>query len=645
MNFSELLRTTSLLKLIAALSLIAVIAIVTTVASLYWIVLKQEGQLLADSVSNQIALMRTMQRLSDDEKAKDENSDGKMIFNVIRNMQQINKTASAEGKSREFVVAQRRGDMIEFILWGTHASDLNTHYSVPFNSELAEPMRRALSGETGTLTGMDYKGNSVLAAFEYMPEYGLGIAYKIDSHVLLTPFLQMIALVSLVAIVFVFIGAYSFAVVVRSFYERQQQHSRRLNQQHAIMARLVERKDVDPCDMEKIFEEITEASSEGLGVTRASIWLYSQDRCSLHCAESYDQTSGTHNVFDDMKVERFPGFFRSLQAATLVVNDRAAVDNRTCECAETYLLPNRTQALMCMPIWVEGMDIGYLCNEQADTAREWTLEDQNFAHSIAERIAMVMTNCQRNKAEKYLKESEERYELAVTGSSDGLWDWDLATNRVYRSPQYLNLLGFEASEYEHDYGVWLEHLHPDDLQRVQAAIAAHLEHEDTPYDVEYRLRTKSGDYRWFRGRGIALRDDDGKPYRVSGSITDITEFKLIQESLGRFKQTLDEISENIYMFDPESLVFFYVNKSAIEDTGFGETELRQMTPLDIEPEFDEKTFREMLAVLVAGPEPSLAFETTHRHKDGDLHPVEVNLQYIEPPNAKPRILYLEKLPD
>ena len=159
-----------------------------------------------------------------------------------------------------------------------------------------------------------------------------------------------------------------------------------------------------------------------------------------------------------------------------------------------------------------------------------------------------------------------------------------------------------------------------------------------PYDVEFRLRNSNNEYRWFRGRGSALRDKNGKPYRVSGAITDITDLKEIQNDLNRFKQSLGEISENIFMFDPDTLKFFYVNKSAIDDTGYTEEELLQMTPVDIKPEFTEKTFRQLLSTLETSPGESLNFETIHLRKDAEQKPVEVHLQYIAPANTSPRFV-------
>src|SRR5690606_38312397 len=119
-----------------------------------------------------------------------------------------------------------------------------------------------------------------------------------------------------------------------------------------------------------------------------------------------------------------------------------------------------------------------------------------------------------------LRGSEERFALAVRGSTDGLWDWNVETDEVYYAPRFKELLGYRDHEFASLFSSFESHLHPDDRDCILESIQAHLQRQ-VPYDVEYRLRTKSGEYRCFRARGQAIWDKEGKPLRVAGSITDI----------------------------------------------------------------------------------------------------------------------------
>ena len=138
---------------------------------------------------------------------------------------------------------------------------------------------------------------------------------------------------------------------------------------------------------------------------------------------------------------------------------------------------------------------------------------------------------QRKRAEQVLRESEERYAAAARGANDGLWDWHLRSNRVYFSPRWKSMIGYEEDEISDRCEEWLDRLHPSDRDRLKQELSMHLNGETNHFQSEFRLRHKNGEYRWFRSRGMALRDADQQPYRIAGSQTDITEYHLAREQL------------------------------------------------------------------------------------------------------------------
>jgi two-component system sensor histidine kinase UhpB len=130
-----------------------------------------------------------------------------------------------------------------------------------------------------------------------------------------------------------------------------------------------------------------------------------------------------------------------------------------------------------------------------------------------------------------LQQSQERYELAVTGTNAGIWDWDLTTDEVYYSPQFRHLLGYgSVAEFPPTTESFWQHIHRDDMAHAKAATENHLAHR-IPFDVEYRLITRAGEYRWFHGRGQAIWNAAGEPLRMAGAITDIHEQKRTELSL------------------------------------------------------------------------------------------------------------------
>ena len=132
----------------------------------------------------------------------------------------------------------------------------------------------------------------------------------------------------------------------------------------------------------------------------------------------------------------------------------------------------------------------------------------------------------RKETEVALRESEERWSFALDGSRNGVWDWDVMNNDVFFSRRFRTILGFEEGELGTNLEVWQSRLHPDDARTVLAAFQAHLRGETAMYEVEHRVRAKDGSYRWVLSRGRAVsRDEEGKPLRVVGTQSDITERK------------------------------------------------------------------------------------------------------------------------
>lgn len=141
-------------------------------------------------------------------------------------------------------------------------------------------------------------------------------------------------------------------------------------------------------------------------------------------------------------------------------------------------------------------------------------------------LARVRTHLSHKHAEESLMRSEERYALAARGANDGLWDWNLKANEIYFSPRWKAMLGYEETEIANTPEEWFKRIHPDDLNKVNEAIAAHLEGVTPHYEVEHRMLHQNGSYKWMSSRGLAVRDGAGKVIRLAGSQTDITEGKV-----------------------------------------------------------------------------------------------------------------------
>lgn len=154
--------------------------------------------------------------------------------------------------------------------------------------------------------------------------------------------------------------------------------------------------------------------------------------------------------------------------------------------------------------------------------------------SVVERELRETTNRRaKYEAETALRESQERYELALRGANDGVWDWNIREDHIYFSPRWKTMLGYGEDELNNPLPeTWLTMAHPDEYEALRAKLTQHLRHESPHFEAEHRLRHKDGSWRWVLTRGMALYDPvTGLAYRMAGSLTDITERKRAEEQM------------------------------------------------------------------------------------------------------------------
>ncbi|MDM8527256.1 EAL domain-containing protein [Anaerolineales bacterium HSG24] len=157
---------------------------------------------------------------------------------------------------------------------------------------------------------------------------------------------------------------------------------------------------------------------------------------------------------------------------------------------------------------------------------------RNLQKSLeAQNLQLEQEINERKQVEAALRQSEERYALAVRGANDGLWDWDLRNDFIYFSPRWKGMLGYSETELLPSVTEWFERIHPNDLEQLHQQIELHLANKTTDIRCEYRILHKNENYYWMLCRGVAVRDAENKAYRVAGSQTDISGQKSAEEKL------------------------------------------------------------------------------------------------------------------
>ena len=205
----------------------------------------------------------------------------------------------------------------------------------------------------------------------------------------------------------------------------------------------------------------------------------------------------------------------------------------------------------------------------------------NSKGEIHEVLIWTIDITEQEKNVQALRESEERYSLIANGANDGLWDWDLKTNKVYLSPRWKALLGYSDDELPNEYGIRDKLLHPDDRERSEEILRKYFQGEINEYINEIRLRHKDGHYIWVLERGVALRDEKGNIIRLAGSITDITKQKKIEQQL---KEAYLQLMQERQMFIEADIVIFkmkvhkypeitYITKNVKKILGYDSSEI------------------------------------------------------------------------
>ncbi|WP_051937762.1 PAS domain S-box protein [Ferriphaselus sp. R-1] len=234
--------------------------------------------------------------------------------------------------------------------------------------------------------------------------------------------------------------------------------------------------------------------------------------------------------------------------------------------------PDSVVGLSDLDLWPEELALSYRSDDQevmqsqrekfveepleAEGTRIWieTYKHPVFAPTgeVIGTVGFARDVTERHQMAQALANSELRWQLALEGNNDGIWDWNIKDGAVFYSTRWKSMLGFSEEELPNQLEEWRSRVHPDDIASVMDAIDAHLAGHTAFYQTEHRLKCKDGGYKWILDRGKAIFDADGKPLRMVGSHTDITDRRDAEMAL----QDRNEQLDTIFALSPDGLISF-----------------------------------------------------------------------------------------
>ncbi len=233
----------------------------------------------------------------------------------------------------------------------------------------------------------------------------------------------------------------------------------------------------------------------------------------------------------------------------------------------------------------------------------------------------------RKRAEADLQQSEERFQLSMEATNDGLWDWNIKTDECYFSPAYYRMLGYAPGDLQPCGKTWAGLIHPDDRERALKANRDCIQGRCERFEVRFRMKTKDGSWRWILGRGKCIaRDKLGQAFRLVGTHVDITESKQTEETNAQLALAVEQSAETIVITDADGIIL-YVNPAFEKTSGYSRAEALGQNPRIFKSgKQDAKFYHRMWSVLKFGEVWSGHF--INQRKNGQFYEEEATISPV-----------------
>jgi PAS domain S-box-containing protein len=314
------------------------------------------------------------------------------------------------------------------------------------------------------------------------------------------------------------------------------ERERRLLRQNDALVNLARSETVAAGDLKRAVQEITEMSAYALETERTSVWLFDDLRSKIRSIDLYERTPLKHSEGAELLAKDYPSYFEALQKEHTIAAHEAHTDPRTREFSSSYLTPLGISSMLDAPIRLDGKMVGVLCHEHVGPARHWTLDEQNFAGSVADLVSLSFEKAERKRVEDNLRRSEEYYRSLIENALDVVTIIDAEGILRYQSPSAERVLGYKPEEVIGKRG--RNFFHPDDVEYADSVLKQFLANPNKPVYAEFRVLHKNGSYRTMQFIGKNLLGNAA----VAGIVVnyrDVTETRIAEKLLEEYRLNLE----------------------------------------------------------------------------------------------------------
>ena len=309
-----------------------------------------------------------------------------------------------------------------------------------------------------------------------------------------------------------------------------------LRSQSQTLMQLARSKTFEQGNLNAVLGEITETAARSLLVQRVGVWLYNSDQSKIECIDLYDVSTNQHTVGLSLLKANCPAYFQALEEERIIAVNDVFNDKRTQEFSESYLSVLGVTSVLYAPIWLGDRLLGVVCHQHVGGVRQWTMEEENFAASIADLVKVAIETSQRNAAQKALVKSEAKFRAMFERSSIGIGLANMDERILDSNPALCQMLGYSQEEL---CGKRLtDYIYPEDL-------STDLEYQEMVAEIrdrfkkELRFQHKDGRLVWTHISVSLISDTNNQPEFFLTTIEDITQRKQTELKLLKIKEAAE----------------------------------------------------------------------------------------------------------